>query len=490
MLLMVALRNYNLRTSFYDLGQYATILYGYHHSDSSTYLFSTHAQPLIAPLALAYSLFNSPAALQIFSTMVVFGGIYFSVVYLLRDGLERRLGAAIFFASPITWYAVLFDFHFEVFLFCLLPAFFYLSEYAHSKILRGALLALCASLIACIKEPYALLAASLGIWLIVRERNYLLGTAIAAGSTGYFFLATNFFIPEFTENKSTGEIWASAFGHLGGSPLAIIQTVILSPTSIVTSLITPAKIVYVALLIFPFLLTLIRAPSFIIPALPTLLISLISANDNHVGIAHQYAVASWVPLAIGAFFAARSLPPKRGNRALLIVGLVSAATLVAVGPSPFSRLFWNDKVWQYGYSAYIPESRTKIILSAINNYIPANPKTIVSMQNTVQSARLSNRYYAMAFPNGVFTTFRTPLVRSYAGEREAPIWTTVAAEYVLIDLKRPYFIRDQGCEWLWGRCQSQVSETRFLDLVASLSREFEIVFEYDGFRIYRRKHRY
>jgi hypothetical protein len=54
-------------------------------------------------------------------------------------------------------------------------------------------------------------------------------------------------------------------------------------------------------------------------------------------------------------------------------------------------------------------------------------------------------------------------------------------------MKRPYFIVDKGCEWIYGQCRDKAMEKQFLDWVAYARANYDTAFERDGFMILRRK---
>jgi uncharacterized membrane protein len=480
-ILMVVLKNYNLRTTFYDLGQLSNILFSYYHSQDLSFLFSHRAIPIAAPLSILNQYLPAIFGLQLFSAIFILSGVIISGYLLCKEKLQRRTFIAVLLASPITWYAILFDFHFEIFLFGLLPAFFYFSQ--NYRDWRSALfLFIIAALISAIKEPYALTASALGAYLILHDRRYVVGSTIFVSCGAYFAFATAMIIPHFSEGRGTGQIWSHAFGHLGSTSLEMLVTVVSSPVNALIGVWSVDKLLYVSALFFPFLLTIRYSPIYVLPGLPTLLISLISHNDNHSGLAHQYSIATFLPLVIGLAASLSKLPRNTANRALAGTFVINFLLLVAIGPSPYSRLFWNSKIWSYEASAYIPDARTNAITTAIQRYVPKDPQVSVAVQNSINSSHLSNRFHYMAFPNGVFTAYRLP-----AGTSSS--WTNVYAEYVLIDLKRPHFIQDQGCDWRWGRCHDLAQEAKFKEMVKQLRNQFDLLVAIDGFQIFRRKQR-
>ncbi len=61
------------------------------------------------------------------------------------------------------------------------------------------------------------------------------------------------------------------------------------------------------------------------------------------------------------------------------------------------------------------------------------------------------------------------------------------ADYVVLGLKRPWFIIDKGCDWLYGACRNAYRAAKFLRLVDETRQRYDVVFERDGFMILRRK---
>ena len=60
--------------------------------------------------------------------------------------------------------------------------------------------------------------------------------------------------------------------------------------------------------------------------------------------------------------------------------------------------------------------------------------------------------------------------------------------YVVLDLKRPWFISDKGCHWQNGQCKDKGEFTsRFISLVQQTKERFDTVFQKDEFYILKRK---
>ena len=68
-------------------------------------------------------------------------------------------------------------------------------------------------------------------------------------------------------------------------------------------------------------------------------------------------------------------------------------------------------------------------------------------------------------------------------EKEVPI--SVWADYVILDLKKPWFIVTQGCHWIRGKCfeDKQGFSNNFSRLVEKTKEQFDTIYENDSFMI-------
>jgi hypothetical protein len=169
----------------------------------------------------------------------------------------------------------------------------------------------------------------------------------------------------------------------------------------------------------------------------------------------------------------------------------------AFASSPISRLFWSEKVWSYSWHAYVPTKREIMMKDAMLQYIPADPDVSITTQNTVNWYHLAHRKVYLPFPLGVDTPH---MVMDWSNRDLLGLWHYVRtgvmppvmthsryADYVVLDLKRPWFIIDKGCDWLYGACRNEEMGAKFLRLVDESRQSYSTVFERDGFMILRRK---
>ena len=59
------------------------------------------------------------------------------------------------------------------------------------------------------------------------------------------------------------------------------------------------------------------------------------------------------------------------------------------------------------------------------------------------------------------------------------------ADYVVLDLKRPWFNGTQGCEWVSGKCKGGTGfENSFMELTKKTKKNVDVLFEQDEFIIF------
>ena len=117
------------------------------------------------------------------------------------------------------------------------------------------------------------------------------------------------------------------------------------------------------------------------------------------------------------------------------------------------------------------------------------------MQNTLNSGCLSKYKTIFMFPHAVnekksfakisqldWTGFWNFLKHKKLKKNVSnPVW----ADYVILDLKKPWFIVSLGCYWVGGACLESQQEftSRFSSLVEKTAENFDTIYENDGFMI-------
>lgn len=497
--IMSSLKYHNLNTTFFDLGRFlnnfSMIASGQWQS-----LFLSHVQPFGLFWAIPFYFLSTDWA----ATIILICQAAFLVLPVI--GLYRHFGIipalAFSFYFPL-WYNALFDFHIDHLAIPILFGFFFFER--KGKLPHAIFLAV---LLALVKEPFALQTVFCGLYLSVVRKNNLSGPLVTLFGVVYF-MATQYIQHYFNSPfiSITGE-WdlGNTLGGLGNSKQEIILFLITNPFSVLLEIVTNQEKVKYVLYIFGALgfIPLLR-PIILLPAIPMLLISLISNTPEHHAYNTHYTAGLIAPL-IMAFSEGLPTARKLWDKTIcpnhlftptLIGGLLACHVLAS--PSPISRIFFIEKSWFYHYSVYLPSERPHMIKSALTKHIPADPEIIISMQNTLNSGYLSKYKNIFVFPHAV--NEKKPFAKisqlDWTGfwhflkhkKLEKNVSNPVWADYVILDLKKPWFITSLGCHWVGGTCLENQQEftSKFSSLVEKTADNFDTIYENDGFMIFKNR---
>lgn len=491
----MAITKYNsLHSTYYDLGIFLFHFTNY-SSGQEWRLFSGHSQTLILIWSWIYQLLPPYWAPEIILSAQA-ALLAWPVIWLKRHyGFVVAIAYMLYF--PL-WYNALFDFHLDHLAVPLLFGFFFLIQ--KENILGAVTLAL---LLALVKEPYALQTSFCGLYLILFKKHPWAGITLVTAGLSWFFVSSHYLIPFFSLG-TTGGLESPAFSWLGNGVLEKIWFILSKPHIILGEIISDSgKIRYLFYIFGALAFIPLLRPAILIVALPVIAISLLSRADNFSGLAFHYTAGLIAPLTI-AF--AEGLPTARKiwERASLQKTRFTPLCLIVlivlhfiVAPSPMSLTFWNDKSWNYHYSAYFTTDREKMIKQAILANIPMESGVGVSSQNTLNFGHLAHHKYYFSFPDGIQKPYN---VLQNSDRSFMEFWEFIKtgkmtkktdekwADYIVLDLTRPWFIGDEGCPWGNGKCKNNGEfSSRFLALVQQTKELFNTVFEKDGFYIFKRK---
>ena len=505
----VILRVESLSTSVLDLGIFSSNLSSIY--DDQWRAFFGHIQPLMYIWGTIYQLFDpvyAPTVLVSLQFLFVLGSVWW---------VWREFGVLPGFAMLLyypLWANVLFDFHFDHLSIPILTAFFIFCEQRKFK-----LATLMAASLILIKEPYSLQVIFCGIYLIwlafrANNRKYfnsLIGFSISLIVLGviWYYVSMYILLPYFSGVEG---IQGDAYSWLGTSTFDKMYTVVLRPDIWISDIINNSDKLKLLFVIFGLLafIPLLR-PAALIVAIPPLLIMLLSHEANYYSYAHHYTAGVIIPVII-AFKDGLPIATKVFKRILLffnsgnkrIVDTLFHSFLVffllfghwALASSPISRLFWSDKVWSYSWQAYIPSKRNTMIKNAILEHVTLDSEISISAQNSLNFGYLSARKLYLPFPQGVVEPHLVPFWRE--GEKNdfleyimnkgkvSAKYDKKLVDYVVLDSNRPWFVVDQGCDWLYGKCTNEKVATSYLEWVNKSRKIMNVVFEKDGFLILKR----
>ncbi|MBN3032997.1 MAG: DUF2079 domain-containing protein [Candidatus Saganbacteria bacterium] len=149
-------------------------------------------------------------------------------------------------------------------------------------------------LLACLaQENIYLVAAFFGLYILIFKKQKIFGGLLCLLGLAVFFLALTVIIPHF---NSHGEfIYYGRFAYLGRSAPEMIATLCLRPWTVIPHAVTPDKIWYLLGLFWPLAFLSLRAPAFLLPALPILGQNLLTTYRE------MYQLGSRYPSAIVPF---------------------------------------------------------------------------------------------------------------------------------------------------------------------------------------------
>ena len=99
---------------------------------------------------------------------------------------------------------------------------------------------------------------------------------------------------------------------------------------------------------------------------------------------------------------------------------------------------------------------------------------------------VGQRHHFFLFPQGVSEAQRAPFFEKKLWITKVS-WRPLTADFVVLDLKRPWFLVDKGCNWLYGKCEDKKNAKEYLRWVDKTRKLMEIVFEKDGFIILKKR---
>lgn len=485
---------YSLHTSFMDLGLYLGNFYNIHYEAEWQRVFFGHSQPLM--LLWAWCLNLIPFEYFPYFILSMQSLVLAVPVWLLWRycNVYSAFAYILFFA---VWFNALFDFHFDHLSITILFVFYILAD---KKRYWSAMLV--ALLLLPIKEVYGLQAIGCGLYLYTISRKVSPGLLLVLVAGGYFYIAIYHLIPAFSFENSGG-LSSNAFSWMGSGLTEIIKYIFSNPLSIFSEIVTnQGKLIYIFALFGSVAFISLLRPVILIPALPILMISLLSKDSSYYGLGHHYTAGLIAPI-IYSF--SKGLNPAskyfeklgggiRSFHYTLFVTLLVFHILISV--SPISRLYWLPKIWSYHLTAYSISIRDEKIKTAIYEIIPNDNSVVVSSQNNINNEHISNRKYSILFPFGIIKQYdyviwqeidSLKLIDKISSRREyGYTLKPILAEYVIIDKKRPLFIADKSCSWVYGECMDKEFEREFNNIVDGMATGFQVVYEFDGFFIFKR----
>ena len=321
----------SLRASRADLGWMAQAVWSTAHGhflESTTLAgqqmtrLAGHVDPFLALLVPVWSVWPSPLMLQVVQAIAVAAGAL-PVYWLARKHLHSERAAVHFAFAYLLFPATQFNaltitsgFHpVSIAVPLILFAIWFLDE---ERLVPFALFALLA---ASTKEEIAAAVGCLGVWYAVRKRRRLAGAAIFTLGTTITLFDFLVVIPHFSPSGINP--FVARYSDVGTTPGGIVHKAVTDPGALLHAVATGHKLLYVVLLLVPFLGLWLREPLLFLGAVPDFAINLLSSKSDQTLIVYHWT-AGIVPFTVAASILGAARLKRDPNR-------VSLCALVAVG---------------------------------------------------------------------------------------------------------------------------------------------------------------
>lgn len=229
-----------------------------------------HADFILILLAPFYLIWNDPKMLLLVQTLVLSSGAIF--VYLISNKVIGNKLISLVFAftyliNPAVNWVNLYDFHPVA-----LATTFLLATFYFLLIKRYLFMAVFLILSGICKEQIWFINFLIGIYIILKTKEKILGITISLVSAVIFYLLIWKFIP----GARAEEHFALKFYEdFGATPSEIIKNILFSPGKIVETILKPDRLEFIKQLFLPLGYLSLLAPAFLIFAGPDLLIDLL-----------------------------------------------------------------------------------------------------------------------------------------------------------------------------------------------------------------------
>jgi uncharacterized membrane protein len=354
--------------------------------------WALHFEPILLLFVPMYAAFPSPVMLTVLQVLVVAAGavpVFCLAWELLGSDWAGVLYAAVYLMYPALQAAVVFDFH-AVTLAATFLAFALWALLQKRYIAFGVAAVLAMSC----KEDMPLLVFTMGLYILVVQRQWRVGVVTLVVSLVWFVVANFVIIPA---HSPIGEnIHIVRYGELGDSMGEVIVTVLTHPLRVLAVAFESSRLPYWVLLTMPVAFTSFLDPLAFFMALPSLAINTLSSNPATYTPDVFHYTAPIVPFIVVASISGVACLSRRlgkgddklrsvwRNRLLIIVVGASLAYHLMAGYTPL----------RLGFRWPTPDAHD-VLAEQMLDRIP--PQTSVSAANSLVP-RLANRSQIYTFP--------------------------------------------------------------------------------------------
>jgi len=309
-----SLRHALFQSTAFDLGIFDQAIYLLSQNQTpfsslmEMHILGDHAAVIYYPLALLYKIYPDVHWLLLVQAVALSLGALPSWSLARLAGLNQaqsRAIALIYLLYPVVFNINLFDFHPEV---IALPAI--LAAIWAARLNKILWFCTAILLVLSCKAVLSLTIAAIGLWLFFCEKKQRFGAIALLLGVAWFLIASQKIIPYFSGSEVAG---VGRYSYLGKSVIEIIINLLLKPQLILGRIFSIATIKYLFILILPVIWLLLPFPrpnnlkylTALIPAIPTLIINILSDLPFQRSLAYQYSLPI-IPFLIIAVIAKES----------------------------------------------------------------------------------------------------------------------------------------------------------------------------------------
>jgi len=438
-----SLRHALFQSTAFDLGIFDQAIYLLSQNQTpfsslmGIHILGDHAAVIYYPLALLYKIYPDVHWLLLVQAVALSLGALPSWSLARLAGLNQvqsRAIAFIYLLYPVVFNINLFDFHPEV---IALPAL--LAAILAARLNKLVWFCTAILLVLSCKAVLSITVAAIGLWLFVCEKKQRFGAIALLLGVAWFLIASQKIIPYFSGSEVAG---VGRYSYLGKSVLEIIINLILKPQLVLGKILSFDTLKYLFILTLPVIWLLLpfsrkinlKYLTALIPAIPTLIINILSDLPFQRSLAYQYSVPI-VPFLILTIIA-KAAAIKNADQA------TSLNSENIQSPKTANLQFKNIQIPQLWLGMQLPKEM--IIWSLIIFLLLGESKDFILYANRLDTWQPTREAIAQVQPQSSILTdnrlaphfAHRPIVKLLS--QIAPQTNLAEFKYILLNLRHPW----------------------------------------------------
>lgn len=358
-----------------------------------TRLFA-HVEPILLPISLLYLIHSGPETLIFLQTVALALGSIPLFLFVRRKLPQVPIIAFFFVGAYLLSSAVLGEALFDFHPVTLATPLLLLTIWAMDT-RRYRIFAVAALLAAFCKEEVALSLIPLGLFIAFYQKQFRLGITVALLSFIWVILCFFVILPYF--NGTGFSIYSNRYTWMGADPNQIAGHIFDQSTFTEVSTDGISRMQYLILLLLTGGGFSIFAPLFLIPAIPELLINVLSEKPQQFsGFLHYNAVIVPFLMAASVMGAAKLYQSivGKGVRSYVVVGIIIASLVITTACNLIA-------VRKNLYAFWVDHSQPRTQREAIDALLVQIPQSASVTTTPTLNPHVSNRYtlYLISDPN-------------------------------------------------------------------------------------------